>query len=82
MVNTTRYGLWSFRSEVRVWDSLPNELQVAESYPSFVGCSIVGTAPYEDAIYAQPDCEVFSVHSALFTFSFVLFDCVLLIFFA
>ena len=82
MVSTTRYGLRTFRSDVRVWDSLPNELRVAESYSSFVGCSIVGTAPYEDAIYAQSDCEVFSVHSALLTFSFDIFDCVLLILFA
>ena len=35
-VNTTRYGLRSFNSEVaRVWNSLPNELRVAESYPQF-----------------------------------------------
>ena len=35
-VNTTRYGLRSFRSEAaRVWNSLPNELRVAESYPQF-----------------------------------------------
>ena len=35
-VNTTRYGLRSFRSEAaRVWNSFPNELRVAESYPQF-----------------------------------------------
>ena len=35
-VNTTRYGLRSFRSEAaRVWNSLPNEMWVAESYPQF-----------------------------------------------
>ena len=35
-VNTTRYGLRSFGSEAaRVWNSLPNELRVAESYPQF-----------------------------------------------
>ena len=35
-VNTNRYGLRSFRSEAtRVWNSLPNELRVAESYPQF-----------------------------------------------
>ena len=35
-VNTTRYGLRSFRSEATlVWNSLPNELRVAESYPQF-----------------------------------------------
>ena len=35
-VNTTRYGLRSFRSEAaRVWNILPNELRVAESYPQF-----------------------------------------------
>ena len=35
-VNTTRYGLRSFRSEAaRVWNSLPNELRIAESYPQF-----------------------------------------------
>ena len=35
-VNKTRYGLRSFRSEAaRVWNRLPNELQVAESYPQF-----------------------------------------------
>ena len=35
-VNTTRYGLRSFRSEAaRVWNSLPNEMRVAESYPQF-----------------------------------------------
>ena len=35
-VNTTRYGLRSFRSEApRIWNSLPNNLRVAESYPHF-----------------------------------------------
>ena len=35
-VNTTRYGLRSFRSEAaRVWNSLPYELRVAESYLQF-----------------------------------------------
>ena len=35
-VNTTRYGLRSFRSEApRIWNSLPNNLRVAESYPQF-----------------------------------------------
>ena len=35
-VNSTRYGLRSFRSEApRIWNSLPNELRVAESYPQF-----------------------------------------------
>ena len=35
-VNKTRYGLRSIRSEAaRVWNRLPNELQVAESYPQF-----------------------------------------------
>ena len=35
-VNITRCGLTSFRSEAaRVWNSLPNELRVAESYPQF-----------------------------------------------
>ena len=35
-VNTTRYGLRSFRSEApRVWNSLPNNLRMAESYPQF-----------------------------------------------
>ena len=35
-VKTTRYGLRSFGSEAaRVWNSLPNELRVAESYPLF-----------------------------------------------
>ena len=35
-VNKTRHGLRSFRSEAaRVWNRLPNELQVAESYPQF-----------------------------------------------
>ena len=33
-VNSSRYGLRSFRSEAaRVWNSLPNEIRVAESYP-------------------------------------------------
>ena len=37
-VNTTRYGLRSFRSEApRIWNSLPNNLRVAESYPQFRG---------------------------------------------
>ena len=37
-VNTTRYGLRSFRSEApRIWNSLPNNLPVAESYPQFQG---------------------------------------------
>ena len=36
IVNTTRYGLWSFRFEAaRVWISLPNVLRVADSYPQF-----------------------------------------------
>ena len=35
-VNTTRYGLRSFRSEApRIWNSLPSNLRVAESYPQF-----------------------------------------------
>ena len=35
-VNTTRYGLRSFRSEAaRVWNSLPNEVRLVESYPQF-----------------------------------------------
>ena len=35
-VNTTRYGLRSFRSEApRIWNSLPNILRVAESYLHF-----------------------------------------------
>ena len=35
-VNSTRYGLRSFRSEApRIWNSLPNELRVAESYTQF-----------------------------------------------
>ena len=35
-VNSTRYGLRSFRSEAaRVWNSLPNEVRLAESYPQF-----------------------------------------------
>ena len=35
-VNTTRYGLRSFRPEApRISNSLPNNLQVAESYPQF-----------------------------------------------
>ena len=30
----TRYGLRSFRSEAaRVWNSLPNEVRLVESYP-------------------------------------------------
>ena len=33
-VNTTRYGLKSFRFEAaRVWNSLPNEVRLVESYP-------------------------------------------------
>ena len=35
-VNTTRYGLRSFESEApRTWNSLPNNLRVAESYSQF-----------------------------------------------
>ena len=35
-VNSTRYGLRSFSSEApRIWNSLPNDLRVAESYPQF-----------------------------------------------
>ena len=35
-MNTTRYGLRSFRSKApRIWNSLPNNLRVAESYPQF-----------------------------------------------
>ena len=34
--NSTRYGLRSFRYEAaRIWNSLPNELRLAESYPQF-----------------------------------------------
>ena len=34
--NTTRYGLRSFRSEApRIWNSLPNNVRLAESYPQF-----------------------------------------------
>ena len=35
-VNSTRFGLRLFRYEAaRVWNSLPNELRVVESYPQF-----------------------------------------------
>lgn len=35
-VRSTRYGLRSFRYEAaRIWNSLPNELRKAESYPQF-----------------------------------------------
>ena len=35
-VNSTRYGLRSFRSEApRIWNSLSNDLRVAESYSQF-----------------------------------------------
>ena len=35
-VTTTRYGLRSFRWEApRIWNNLPNNLRVAESYPQF-----------------------------------------------
>ena len=35
-VNSTRYGLRSFRSEApRIWNRLPNNLHVAEWYPQF-----------------------------------------------
>ena len=35
-VNITRYGLRSFRSEAPwIWNSLPNNLRVAESYSQF-----------------------------------------------
>ena len=35
-VNTTKYGLRSFRYEAaRVWNCLPNEMRAAESYPKF-----------------------------------------------
>ena len=35
-VNTIRYGLRSFRSEApRFWNSLPNNMRLAESYPQF-----------------------------------------------
>ena len=37
-VNTKKYGLRSFRSEApRIWNSLPNNLWVAESYLQFRG---------------------------------------------
>ena len=35
-VKSTRYGLRSFRSEApRIWNRLPNNVRVAESYPQF-----------------------------------------------
>ena len=35
-VNTIRYGLRSFRSEApRIWNSLPKNKRLAESYPQF-----------------------------------------------
>ena len=35
-VKTTRYGIKSFRFEAaRIWNSLPNEIRLAESYPHF-----------------------------------------------
>ena len=35
-VNTTRYGLKSFRYEAtRIWNSLPNEIRKADSYKAF-----------------------------------------------
>ena len=40
-VNTTRYGLRSFRSEAsQIWNSLPNNLRMAESYPQFRGLAL------------------------------------------
>ena len=39
-VNTTRYGLKSFRYEAtRIWNSLPNEIRKAESYKLSRDCS-------------------------------------------
>ena len=36
LVNMTWYGLKSFKSEApRIWNSLPNNVQLAESYPQF-----------------------------------------------
>ena len=35
-VNTTRYGIKSFRYEAtRIWNSLPNDIRQADSYKSF-----------------------------------------------
>ena len=35
-VNTTRYGLKSFRYEAtRIWNSLPNDIRTAESFKDF-----------------------------------------------
>ena len=35
-VKTTRYGIKSFRFEAaRIWNSLPNEIRLAETYPHF-----------------------------------------------
>ena len=35
-VNSTRYGLKSFRYEAaRIWNSLPNNIRTAESFPQF-----------------------------------------------
>ena len=38
-VNSTRYGLRTFRifryESVRIWNSLPNDIRTAESYPQF-----------------------------------------------
>ena len=53
--NTTRYGLRSFRSEApRIWNSLPNNLRVAESYPYSEGCSGDGMVLDVDALCVVP----------------------------
>ena len=40
-VNSTRYGLRTFRYETsRIWNRLPNEIRAVESYPQFGGCYV------------------------------------------
>ena len=65
-VNTTRYGLRSFRSEAaRAWNSLPNELRVAESYPQFRRMIHCWVCLYANVLCVQSNfksvCVLFSV---------------------
>ena len=58
-VKSTRYGLRSFRFEAaRIWNSLPNDLRLAESFPHF-----------KRLLHAW-DCDIYDCPSCLFRLCF------------
>ena len=55
-VNSTRYGLRTFRYEASwIWNCLPNKTRVRSPILSFGGCCVPGLAPYTNALCVRPN---------------------------